>query len=307
MTLASAPSIPWAIVVALVLVSESSMAQLMPSTPGQDKTPPAETPSKSKPPAQPRPRARKPVNPAIAPCVQAGGQWQADHCECTDPARAYDDVTHSCECRPGTHEQDGACASDAPPPEPAPLPPPVTVEPAPEEAPPPPASAEPEPAEPPSPEPAEPEQVTTPSPEPEPAAYGPPEVDEGPRSSRGGPLRTIGLVTSAMGVGGLAVGMVFGLQAKAKERESEDHCEPDDPTICSHAGADLIRKAKRDAKVANVAFATGGGALVLGLVLYLAAPGDGSSGSAAVRPSRGLRFSPRVGTDATWLTVDGRF
>ena len=105
----------------------------------------------------------------------------------------------------------------------------------------------------------------------------------------------------------MAVGMVFGLEAKAKERESEDNCEPDEPTICNHTGADLIRKAKRDAKVANIAAGAGGGALVLGLVLYLAAPSDGSSGSAASTPSRGLRFSPMVGRDATWLTVDGRF
>ncbi len=111
-----------------------------------------------------------------------------------------------------------------------------------------------------------------------PAPTGDADPDSGHRSSQ----KTWGLVVGAAGIVGLGVGSYFGIQALSGSSQAKQAC-PD--AACPTASA--IQKnddAKSDARVADVGFAVGAGALVAGSLLYFLAP----SGA-------GFRVAPAVG------------
>ncbi len=108
---------------------------------------------------------------------------------------------------------------------------------------------------------------------------------------------------AGMGVVGLAVGTIFGLQAKAKEEDSKSHCWPDDATRCSPRGVAIIGQARTSATVANVGFALGGVLLAGGAVLYFAAPSSSSTDTAKPAPKLRALVLPQ----ATGMSVEARF
>jgi hypothetical protein len=89
--------------------------------------------------------------------------------------------------------------------------------------------------------------------------------------SLGSTQRTAGWILGGVGVVGLAVGSVLGLQAKHHKDDSLDYC-PHDPNLCSPHGVDLRDQAKRDATGSTIAFAAGGSLLVSGILLLVTAP-----------------------------------
>ncbi len=82
--------------------------------------------------------------------------------------------------------------------------------------------------------------------------------------------RLLGIGVAGLGVVGVAVGSVFGLEASARNSESNAHCH--DGNHCDQTGVDLRSSAGTDATLSTVTFALGIAALAGGAVLYFTAP-----------------------------------
>ncbi len=112
----------------------------------------------------------------------------------------------------------------------------------------------------------------------------PPPRTEG---SPGKAQRIVGLAVGGVGIVGLAIGTVFGLQAKSKNDDASAACP--DPSHCSQAGIDLDKKARDAATISTIGFIAGGALLVGGAVLFFTAPSGSPAESAA---SLGVRATP---------------
>jgi hypothetical protein len=86
----------------------------------------------------------------------------------------------------------------------------------------------------------------------------------------GSPQRTIGIGVAALGVVGVGLGTLFGLEAKAKWQDAKSHCSSY-PDGCSPPSASLQSSASSKATVSTVAFIAGGVALGVGAVVWLTA------------------------------------
>jgi hypothetical protein len=113
--------------------------------------------------------------------------------------------------------------------------------------------------------------------------------------------RQVGVALGAIGLGGLVVGSVFGIQTFAKTGAAR--CSNTDPPMCDAAGLQLQQEANTTANVANVAFAVGGAALIGGLVLFVTAP---ATKAKPETPSR-VWVGPYVGLQTTALSVRGEW
>lgn len=90
------------------------------------------------------------------------------------------------------------------------------------------------------------------------------EVDDAGRGQR-----TLGIVVGGLGVAGLVIGTIFGLQVKPKADEANDQCAGD---RCTQAGVDIRNDARALATVSTVSFVAGGALLLAGGVLFFTAP-----------------------------------
>ncbi|MEZ4454538.1 MAG: tetratricopeptide repeat protein [Nannocystaceae bacterium] len=135
----------------------------------------------------------------------------------------------------------------------------------------------------PEPEP-EPPRIVTPEPEPEPEPM--------PRSKK---LRIAGYTLLGVGGAGIVLGAAFGgiASKQAKDLETTDGYND---------RQELIRVGQTNAKIADVAFLTGGVVALTGLVLVLTTLGKKSRPSAEARV-----LSPLVGRGQVGLAVGGRF
>jgi hypothetical protein len=125
-----------------------------------------------------------------------------------------------------------------------------------------------------------------------PASEGP------PRSSSWSGQKTAALVVGGAGVVGLALGAVFGLQAKSKNDDALQPTNCPTATQCNANGLSLTDDAKTDATISTIAFAAGGAAVVGGVVLWLTSP----------RPSNGVGVhgvTPMIGTSFGGLALHG--
>ncbi|MFZ5893699.1 MAG: tetratricopeptide repeat protein [Myxococcota bacterium] len=95
-------------------------------------------------------------------------------------------------------------------------------------------------------------------------------VDAGTSSSSGSTQRTIAVVTGAVGVVGLAVGTVYGLQASSKWDDAKKGCT-DYPYGCSGKAVDEGDQAKKFGTLSTVGFAVGAVGLAAGAVLWFTA------------------------------------
>jgi hypothetical protein len=105
---------------------------------------------------------------------------------------------------------------------------------------------------------------------------GPPLPSDQAGASSGSGARTAQLiaggVVAGVGVVGIVIGAVFGAEARSKESDSEAYCRPEDPTLCSQQGLDLLDEGHSSATIANVGFIAGGVLAAGGVVLLLTAP-----------------------------------
>lgn len=116
--------------------------------------------------------------------------------------------------------------------------------------------------------------------------------------------RPIGYVVTGLGVVGLGVGAIFGLEAKSKNDDSLAQCRTD--TLCSQAGYDLRQQALDAATYSTVAFGLGAAALIGGIVLIATAPSSASPAPASVKAAA-LRLEPTFNPSSASLTVQGAF
>lgn len=117
-------------------------------------------------------------------------------------------------------------------------------------------------------------------------------------SSSGSPLRTAGWITGGVGVAGLVVGTVFGLQASSKQDDA--NCPGN---VCKdEASATTLRSANDAATISTIAFVAGGVLTVGGVTLWLL-------GSSSSTRTASVRLSPLVPTSSSpaGLAATGTF
>jgi len=123
------------------------------------------------------------------------------------------------------------------------------------------------------------------------------------KSATGGSQRVIGLAVAGVGVVGVGIGAVFGLNAKSKLDESyvDAHCQPN--SHCDKVGYEARTASKDAAAFSTVAFLVGAAALGTGAVLYLTAPKSPAKGAVV----QGLRVTPAVGRSGAGMGLAGSF
>jgi hypothetical protein len=89
-------------------------------------------------------------------------------------------------------------------------------------------------------------------------------------SGDGSTQRTIGLVVAGVGVVGVALGTVFGLQASSKWSDAKEKCR-DYPFGCGDDGVSLADDAKSAATISTIGFIAGGVCIAGGAALWLTA------------------------------------
>lgn len=115
-------------------------------------------------------------------------------------------------------------------------------------------------------------------------------------------LKTAGAVAAGVGVVGLGVGGVFGLQARGKEHAAERVCAGRD--CASERGLRLTDQARDAARVSTLSFVAAGSLLAGGLGAYfLAARGRASASSAAAS----WRLAPELAPGGGGLSVAWRW
>ncbi|MGA7121998.1 MAG: hypothetical protein WBY94_17955 [Polyangiaceae bacterium] len=98
----------------------------------------------------------------------------------------------------------------------------------------------------------------------EPAPPPPPPHDTGL-----GTQRVLAIVAGGLGLAGVGVGSVFGLQAMSKRSDAQRACLD----VCmDQSGADKWSDALKTARISDIAFVVGGAGLIGGVLLWVTAP-----------------------------------
>jgi hypothetical protein len=108
--------------------------------------------------------------------------------------------------------------------------------------------------------------------------------------------KTIAWVALGVGVVGVGVGTVFGLQAKSKNDEALQPNNCPTSMRCTQNGLNLTDDAKSAATISTIGFVAGGVALAAGAVLWITAPSKS-----------GVYVAPSVGSSFQGATLAGRF
>lgn len=100
------------------------------------------------------------------------------------------------------------------------------------------------------------------------------------KPSDGSTQRVLGIVAGGVGLVGVGVGTIFGLQASSSWKDAKKECT-DFPYGCSSKGSSLKDDASSQATLSTVGFIVGGVGLAAGAVLFFTA-GSGKEESVAV-------------------------
>jgi hypothetical protein len=111
-----------------------------------------------------------------------------------------------------------------------------------------------------------------------------------PEPPSSAPWKTIGLVTAGVGVVGLGLGTVFGLEASSKKSSAGCDANSQCPT---QAGVSTLSTAQSDGNLSTVFFIAGGVLAAGGLLVW------------ALAPSSRVQVAPTVGTNAAGLLLRG--
>jgi hypothetical protein len=128
----------------------------------------------------------------------------------------------------------------------------------------------------------------------------PPRPEAPPKETRSGSgwstNKSLAFVAGGVGLLGVGIGSVFGLEAKSKGDQSKEdgHC---DATGCDPVGKGLRNDAFSDATISTVAFTVGLVGLAGGLALWLTAPSSGKT----------VAISPALGNQSGTINVSGRW
>jgi hypothetical protein len=111
--------------------------------------------------------------------------------------------------------------------------------------------------------------------------------------SRSATTKALAILTAGVGVAGVAVGTVFGLQARSKRDEATVAC----PNACaSRDGVDLWHDAKNAGNFSTIGFIVGGVGLATGAVIWIAGKPESTNAPSA-----------QVGLSLGGLAVSGRW
>lgn len=127
----------------------------------------------------------------------------------------------------------------------------------------------------------------------------PPPPPPAPPPSSWSTNKTLALVSGGLGVVGLAVGSVFGLQAQSKNNDALQPQNCRTSSLCTQNGLNLTNDAKSAATISTVSFVAGGALAAGGVVLWLTAP--------SASPQTGMRLVPTVGASLAGVSIDGAF
>jgi hypothetical protein len=115
-----------------------------------------------------------------------------------------------------------------------------------------------------------------------------PQHDAGPSSTEEpgfwSPLRVTGVITAGVGLGGIAVGSVFGAKALSLNSDSKSDCTGD---VCGETGFADRKDARKAGNVSTAFFAGGLGLAAVGVVLVIVGAPRAKEGSAFVTPLPG--------------------
>jgi hypothetical protein len=90
-----------------------------------------------------------------------------------------------------------------------------------------------------------------------------------PRDTGLGTQRVLAIVAGGLGLAGVGVGSVFGLQAMSKRDDAQFSCR----NVCvDQSGADKWSDALKTARISDIAFVVGGASLIGGVLLWVTAP-----------------------------------
>ena len=126
--------------------------------------------------------------------------------------------------------------------------------------------------------------------------FGPPNV-----ARRGSAQRTLGWLSTGLGVAVVGVGLGFGLSSLAQRNDSRTHCTGD---ACDATGLTLREDAIRSGSIATIASIAGGAAVAGGLILVVTAP---ASGPSSHEPAGKVRAAPIAAIGGGGLMLQGVF
>jgi hypothetical protein len=93
----------------------------------------------------------------------------------------------------------------------------------------------------------------------------------------------LGWTAIAAGIAAAGAGVGLRVVALSTDEESNEHCLPDDPGVCTQEGGDLRDEAQGLELGSIIAWAAGGALLVTGVVVLLTAPSDEGTEEATAR------------------------
>lgn len=114
-----------------------------------------------------------------------------------------------------------------------------------------------------------------------------------PTSGRGTTLRTLGVVTGAVGIAAVGAGAVLGIMAAERNADATRYC-PQDAKGCTERGVELQRDASGFTTAAKGSLAAGGSLILTGIVLYVAAPTE--SEQEQVAAVKRVKLTPMLGS-----------
>jgi hypothetical protein len=130
-----------------------------------------------------------------------------------------------------------------------------------------------------------------------PAPAVPPSTPPQPSPPSGGSaLKTVGVVVGVVGLAGVVVGSVFGVDANSKNQTALQPQNCRTSTLCTQNGLSLTSDAKSAATISTIAFAAGGALVAGGVVLWLVAPSSTTK--------TGVRVLPLLSASTAGLSID---
>ena len=123
-----------------------------------------------------------------------------------------------------------------------------------------------------------------------------------PPASDGRTLKILGVTAAAVGLAGIAVGSVFGLETASEANKQKTDCPSEMNCPARPQAASDHSSGATDSTVSTIAFIAGGGFVATGVVLFLTA-----IHREAQSPTAGFTLTPIAGADSAGLLLHGGF
>jgi len=121
----------------------------------------------------------------------------------------------------------------------------------------------------------------------------------------GFPLKTVGIVTGAVGVTVLGIGSYFGISAIGKNTDSNKQGCNESSNVCTGNGLKLRRDAVDAGNTSTALFVVGGLLTAAGIAMFVLAAPTPSSSASKGKPS--LAGAPVIAPGAAGLALSGSF